>query len=460
MFKDFKKYFELFYKYSKGYKFRILVAIIFGIVANLSLLAFPIVTRFLIDIVIIQRYYGFFKFALLAIIIIFFIFFVTSLLANYQFFESFGRINIKLQTDIFKNAQSAPISFYENTSPGEISYRILTDTYVVGKSWMDYLATIPLQLIFLVAIIFMFQWHKELTLFAFLILFLQSLIVVKFRKPLLQYSYSIKEKQQQVLGYTTEHFSKIQLIRSLNMEKREQNKFFDKLFELFKTSLQGFMVNKFSSTLSMAVNNLWAFGILWYGGLQAIKGNISLGTLMAFLMFVNLLSNPIIILTEAVLSFQDVRASLRRVLAYYEEINPKVCEYEEYKKENIEISDNKIVIKNCSFSYNEKLILKKINLVIPSNSIFALVGPSGAGKSTLCKLLVRFYEPQVGEIFIGDKKIQDIPVSLLRRQVLLVLQNQYVYNGTILENITCGAENFNEKEVLIAAKKAAIDFID
>ena len=457
MSKDFGKYFKLLHKYSKGYRSQILFALVCGIIANLTLLVLPFVTRFLIDVVIFQRYYSFFKFTLLAIIILLIILFVTSLVANYLFFYSFGRININLQTDVFKNLQFAAMPFYENVPSGEISYRILTDAYVVGKSWMDYLATIPLHLVFLIAIIFMFRWHKELTMFILLILFLQSLIVVKFRKPLLHYSFRIKEKQQEILGYTTEHFSKIQLIRSLCMEKREQSKFSDKLFGLFKTSLQGFMINKLSSVLSLVVNNLWAFGILWYGGLQAIKGNISVGTLVAFLVFTNLLSQPIVILTEAVLSFQDVKASLRRVLTYYEGIIPEVIESE---KGNIEMSDSRIVIKELSFSYNENPVLKNINLEILPRSIFALVGPSGAGKSTLCKLLVRFYEPQKGEIFIGNKRIQEIPVSVLRRNVLLVLQNQYVFNGTIFENITCGLENVDEKKVLIAIKNAAIDFID
>jgi len=457
MLKDLKEYFELLFNYMRGSYLSISSAILLGIVAHVSALVIPFITRFLIDVVIGQRYYEYFKYILLISLVLLLVLLLTSLSSNYLFFKFFGRAAINLKMDIFKNLQFAPLEFYGKTPSGGISYRLLSDAQLIANSWMDCSATIPLHSIFFIAVIFMFRWHKELALFVSIILILQIIIIAKFRKPLLLYSYRVKEKNQEVLGYTVEHFSKIQLVRSLNTERKEQDKFLGKLSELLRTSLRAFMINRFSSTISLVVNNLWALGILWYGGMQVVNGGITLGTLIAFLIFANILYQPISVLATFVLSFQDIRASLRRALEY-KEIKPKIVEL----KDAIEFtpSNGKILIKDCSFGYYEDMIIKGINLEIPPQSIFALVGQSGAGKTTLCRLLVRFYDPQKGQILLDGKDIRKISLSSLRKSVLLTLQNEYVFSGTVIENVTYGSEGMDKKRVLIALKRAAIDFID
>jgi len=241
------------------------------------------------------------------------------------------------------------------------------------------------------------------------------------------------------------------------MEKKEENNFSNKLSELIKVALRNYMINQYSGTLTLVVNNFWILGILWYGGNQVVAGKMTLGTLMAFLLLSNILYKPINTIVNFFLSFQDIRASLKRILEYMT-IKPEIIESPHATK--FIPTEGRILIKNCSFTYNSKKILKNINIEIPPRSIFAIVGPTGAGKTTLCHLLVRFYDPQQGEIFLDNKNIRQISLSSLRTHILLTLQNDYVLTGTVWENITYGANDVDKKQVLLAVKKAGIDFIE
>ncbi len=458
MVKDLRKYLVFLLRYNKEKGLYILAGSGLGIIAQLCTLITPFLTKFIIDDIILGGNYQLFQYAFLISMGVLALLLITSLLSNYIIFKIFAENGVKLIVDVFKNLQFAPIKFFCNTPRGEFSYRILNDTKVIIGSWGQLLGAIPINLILIISGIVMVLWHKNLALFVFLILTLQILIIVKFRKPLLRYSFLIKEKDQELTGYTVDCFSKIELIRSLSTEKKEETRFLQKVREFIKISIKSFMFNQYSGTVVLVVNNLWSLGILWYGGTQVIKGNISLGTLMAFLLFTNILYQPISNLTNFILSFQNIRASLARILEYLE-IKPLPLE----SKEAISFipSEGRIVIKDCSFGHDERRnVLKNINLEIPPKSIFALVGHSGVGKTTLCQLLVRFYDPEEGKIFLDGKDIKDISLSSLRKSVLLTLQNDYVFNGTVWENICYGSEEVDKKQVLMAVKKAGIDFID
>ena len=457
MFKDLRKYLVFLLRYNKQDWLLILLGLGLGIIAQACTLITPFLTKFIIDDVIMGGNYQLFGLVLLVSIATFVVLLATSLLANYILFKKFASNSAKLILDVFRNLQSAPMGFFCKTPRGEISYRTLTDTEIVSGSWVDILGTIPLNLILLISGVFMVFWHRNLALFVFLILVLQVLIIIKFRKPLLRYSFLLKEKDQQISGYTVDHFHRIEIIRSLSMEKKEAERFSDKLKEFIRISIKSFMFSQYSGTVVLVVNNLWGLGILWYGGTQVIKGEITLGTLMAFLLFTNILYQPISRLTNLILSFQNIRASLTRMSEYLE-MKPLPVESE--GAISFTPPEGRVVIKDCSFGYDGRIILKNINLDIPPKSIFALVGASGVGKTTLCRLIVRFYDPEEGKILLDGKDIKDISLSSLRKSVLLTLQNDYVFNGTLWENITYGSEGVDKNQVLMAMKNAGIDFID
>ena len=457
MFEDFKKYLQILSKYTAGEGPYILAGIVLGTICQICALATPFLTRFLIDDIIGQKIYPLLLWFLLICLIILIVLFITSLGSNYILIKVFRKSGLKMRMDLFKNLQNAPLEFFGENPSGEISYRLLRDADVIEDSWSKFLVIVPFQMILLLSGLFMVLWNLNLALFVFLILCIQVFIIAKFREPLLRYSQLYKGQEQEVTGYTVEHFRKIQLIRSLSTEKKEQIKFHKKLHELVKITIRAFMFTKFSNITVTVVNNLWSFGVLWYGGGQVIAGKMTLGTLMAFLLFAGILYRPISALTNLVLSFQDIRASLKRFLEY-SNVRHKVLE--SAKSMPYTPKEGRITLKDVSFGYDNRFVLKNINLEISSNNIFVLVGRSGVGKTTLCRLMVRFYDPKQGVIYLDGKDIKDITVSSLRRSVFLMLQNDYVFTDTIWANITYGLKSVTKKEVRRAAKELGLDFID
>ena len=456
--KDVKNYFHILRHYTKGKMYKIVSGISLGTISQLCGLATPFLTRYLVDTIILSKSYTLLNLFLIISMSILLVLFVTSFVANYILIKVFKKSGLKLKLDLFKNLQYAPLEFFGETPTGEISYRLFQDAGVIETSWSNILVTIPLQIIFLFAGVFMILWQPQLALFVFFVLFLQILVIAKFRKPLLKYSEKIKAKDQEISGYAINHFQRIQLVRSLSSEKKEQNRFHKKMDGLIRLTIKEYVLRKVSQATVTVVNNLWAFGILWYGGSLVISGKMTLGTLMAFLLFANILYKPISTLTNLVLAFQDIKASLRRFLEY-SNVKPRAIE----KQNAIEYipKKGKIKFEDVSFGYKpNRLILKDVNIEIPSSSIYAFVGKSGAGKTTLCRLLVRFYDSNNGNIYIDDKNIKNLKISSLRKSVLLMLQNEYVFPGTIWENITYGSDNFTKEEVYNSAKKASLDFID
>ncbi|MGC8758290.1 MAG: ATP-binding cassette domain-containing protein, partial [Caldisericaceae bacterium] len=216
------------------------------------------------------------------------------------------------------------------------------------------------------------------------------------------------------------------------------------------------MISKFSSVLQTLISNTWSLTILFYGGMLTIYGKMTIGTLMAFMMFAGILYQPIASLTNLILSFQSTRVNLMRVKEYLE-IQPSIIEKPDAIDFTVEIGE--IKVENVSFSYGDKIVLENVKIDFPPNSITAIVGPTGSGKTTLAKLLVRFLDPIKGRILLDGVDIKDIKLTSLRKAVKLFLSNDYVFNGTLYENITYGSVDVSEDKIAWALKMASIDFI-
>ncbi|MCD6220548.1 ABC transporter ATP-binding protein [bacterium] len=450
-------YLSLLNKYIMSYWKSIVFGLVLGIVSQICTLVSPLITKFLMDFVIVGKNYSYFKPLILISIGILIILLFSSLLSSYILIKTFKQILIKLKLDIFKNLQFAPISFYKKESSGGISYRLHSDTELLVNSWKDILVQIPMQIILLISAIFMIKWNLTLALFTFIILTIQAYIIARFRNPILNYAKKVRIKNQTIRGYTVEHFRRIQLVRSLGTEKHEQGNFLKKLTELVKWEIKTFMITKFSNILQILISNIWSLSIIFYGGILVIQNKMTVGTLMAFLMFTGILYRPISSFTNLILSFQSIRVSLARVKEYLE-IKPQVIE----RPDAIDFipKEGKIVVENVSFSYDTKKVLFNISVEFPPNSITAIIGPTGSGKTTLAKLMVRFFDPDEGRILLDGVDIKDIKLSCLRKHVIFFLHENYVFNGTLYENITYGVNNVSYEELNNALKDASIDFID
>jgi ATP-binding cassette subfamily B protein len=213
------------------------------------------------------------------------------------------------------------------------------------------------------------------------------------------------------------------------------------------------MISKFSGVLQTLISNARSLTILFYGGMLVIQNKMTIGTLMAFMMFTGILYQPIAGLTNLILSFQSVRVNLMRVKEYLD-IKPYVVE----KIDAIDFipKEGKITVENVSFSYGEKPVLSNINVEFLPH---AIVGPTGSGKTTLAKLLVRFFDPNEGKIILDNVDIRDIKLDSLRKAVKLFLSENYVFNGILYENITYGTIDVSKEKIEWALEEAAVDFL-
>ncbi len=349
MLRDIRTYFEILFKYLRGEGVYVFSSIVLGMIAELSTLAPPLLTKFLVDDILAKKDPSLFSLFLIASVILLVLLLTTSVGANYLMIRSLRKGGAKLRFDLFKHLQGVSLEFFCDATSGQVSYRILHDSQVIEDSWGRVASTLPLQALLFTGGLLMLFWHWQLAIFVFLILLLQAFIIVKFRKPLLRYAELSKQLGQELTGYSVEHFRRIQLVRSMATEKLEQISFFKRLHELVKVSLRAFMINQFSGISVLVVNNLWMFGILWYGGMAVIGEEISLGTLMAFLFFANVLYRPVSAITTLLLSFQEIRASLRRYLEY---LSVKSAVIGVPSATRFHSTAGSIVIKNVFFAYN------------------------------------------------------------------------------------------------------------
>lgn len=459
MLKDIKKLCNLMFTYLKGQIHVIILGFITALIFSLVSLATPYITKFLIDIVFNDNRPDLLTPLLLVCGVVIIVMSLTGVISDFVLIKSFEKAKLKMRHNLFSKLLRGPINFLSEQRSGEIYYRIFSDTESIQGFFITLLINVPLNILFAIIIgIIMVKWHVKMAGFVFLILFLQIFVIVFFHKPLLSLAFLQKSKMQSLSGFTVERFRNIQLIRSLNTEDKELDNLNEELNSLKDINIKSFMLGKISSLSVTLINNIWSFGILWYGGKLVLAGQISLGTLMAFLLISGMLYPRIASLTNSVLSFQEVRASLYRFFEYHQ-VAPTVIE--DSNARQLIIDKGIVTLNNVTFSYlPNRPVLKGINAIFQNNSITAIVGRSGAGKSTIARLLIRMYDPLQGNIFVDNTNIKDVTLKSLQQNIGYLVQGEFTFRGTIWDNICYGLNSYTEEQIISAVKKAHIyDFL-
>lgn len=459
MWKDLLTLWKLTKTYLEGKTGAILTGLFTALIFSLAGLATPYITKFLIDVI----FYGARGDLLLPLLLVCAAILVTmsltGIVSEYVLINTFERAKLLMRQDLFGRLQKAPLNFLSLQRSGELNYRLFGDTETIQGFLSRLLIGLPIDLLFIVIIAaIMIDWHLQMAFFVFLVLGLQVFVITGFQKPLLNYALLQKGKAQFLSGFVVERFRNVQLTRTLNAEAMEAGNFKAGLGELMGINVKAFMLGKISELSVLLVNNIWSFGILWYGGTLVLAGQITLGTLMAFLLIAGMLYPRISSVSYTVLSFQDVRASLYRFLEYYR-VQPAVSELPGAGV--LSLKEGEVVYEHVRFGYTpENAVLNGLNLTFKPGIVTAVVGKSGAGKSTLAKLLVRLYDPWDGRILIDGADIRQVTLESLRGSIGYVVQGEYMFSGTIWDNICYGVSFAGEEEVIAAVRKAgAYEFI-
>jgi ABC-type bacteriocin/lantibiotic exporter with double-glycine peptidase domain len=421
-----------------------------------SLLSFPqpLITRYLIDHVILSR-----QLALLAgaIFLLAGITLTEKLLNVFQqfYFTRFEQeVILDIQQSLLDHVLRLPKSFFDANQTGYLMSRLSSD--VQGLRWffsstIVYIFSNCLRFIGGIAFLIYLEWR--LAIGVLVVLPALVFFIRYFSKKIHILSRQSMEQHAKVSGQFQESLSSISLIKSFSSEMRTVGRLISESRKAFQISLEQSTVGSVAHLIISSTPGIARVFVLALGAYWVIKGEWTLGSLFAFQAYLGYVFGPAQYLATANLDLQDARASLERVSALFD----IVPEENVGKGRTIEKLTGEIEFRNVSFSYDSREpVLKDISFHVRPGERIAIVGPSGVGKTTLLSVILRFYKPTSGEIYFDGGAASEFDVRKLRQRIGYVSQNPVLLSGTIIENLRYGHPNANEDEVFRAAQGADI----
>lgn len=382
----------------------------------------------------------------------------TSLLTYMQQYiiASVGEnLTLSLRRDISKKINRLPLSYFDSHQTGEIMSKVTNDlekvSLVMQVGFMQFITSCLTIILTIIAMVIL---NPKLTLLVLIFVGI-SAIATNFVSSLSQRYYAENfAAMDELSGKIEEVYSGNRIIKVFNQQS-------DTIKDVSILNKNQFEANRKAQFVDFAIypiirvlNQLGFVATATVGGIMAINGQISLGGIQAFLQYVNQVSEPVTQASYVIMSLQSAIAGAERVFEFLDE--------EEEVKDNafskLTVSKGSVKFKNVKFGYTpDRTLIKNLNLEVKPNEMVAIVGPTGGGKSTLINLIMRFYELNGGLISIDGVNITEISRSELRRQIGMVLQDTWLFEGTIAENIAYGKMDAAREEIIAAAKAACCD---
>ena len=447
--------FKFLFQYLFRYK-SFLIQLAIGLLASSLLnLIFPFLTQSIVDVGIQNQNIHFIYLILFAMLFVFAGRTGLELIRSWILLHLSTRINISLISDFFIKLMNLPISFFDVRMTGDIMQRI-NDHRRIEKI----LTTSSLNVLFSVinmfvmgAVLAYFNLQIFLVFFAGSVLYFGWIVLFLKRREALDYKRfaEVSNEQSKVM----ELINGMQEIKLHNAEKQKRWGWEYVQARLFRVSIKGLVLEQTQTIGSSIINELKNIFIIFLSAKLVIDGSITLGMMLAISAIVGSLNGPITQLIEFVRELQDAKISLARL----SEIHEKEDEVQQEINQTNEVPQNvDIEIKNLSFRYlgSDVPVLDNLNLIIPCNKVTAIVGVSGSGKTTLMKLLLKFYEPEKGEVLIGNSQLKNISQSAWRSNIGAVMQEGFIFSDTIANNIAFGVDKIDKEKLLYAADVANI----
>lgn len=364
------------------------------------------------------------------------------------------KMQAQMRADMFRHLQKLPYSYYDGEETGKIMSRMTNDLMNVSELAHHGPENLLISGVMIIAS-FVYLWSLEwrLTLIIFACVPILVTVSALCRRHMRNAFTERRAGVAQINASLESSISGIRVTKAFTNSKKENEKFDGSNAVFVSASKKAYraMATFFSST--SFVTDIFNVIILIAGGVFLYNGNISFGDYATFIVSVNLFIGPVTTLIQFMEQWQDGVTGFERFLEVMD------AEPEKDKEEATELTVKKgeIVLDHVKFGYDEsKGIVKDLSLTIKAGEKVALVGPSGGGKTTLCHLIPRFYEIDEGAIRIDGVEIGSVTLESLRRQIGIVQQDVFLFNGTIRENILYGRLDASEEEMIEAAKRANI----
>jgi len=452
--------FGLLSRYVFKYKAFLWQLVIGLLAASLLQLIFPFLTQSVVDVGIENQDIHFVYLILFAQLALFLGRTSIEVIRSWILLHLSTRINISLVSDFFIKLMSLPIAFFDTRMTGDILQRI-NDHRRIERILTTSSLNVLFSTVNLVVFSFVLAYYNILLFGIFLLgsvfYFLWIVIFLKKRKDLDYKRFSeVSQEQSKVI----ELVNGMQEIKLHNAEKQKRWSWEFVQARLFKVSIEALALEQYQSVGSGFINELKNILITVLSAKLVIDGEITLGMMLAVSYIVGQLNSPIAQLINFIREVQDAKISLDRL----SEIHQKEDEEPKEERRITDVpTDEDINLSKVSFRYigSDQMVLKDLDLNIPANKVTAIVGVSGSGKTTLMKLLLKFYEPNEGEMKLGNHNLKQISQKAWRHECGVVMQEGYVFNDTIANNIAVGESYVDKKKLAHAVTVANIkDFIE
>lgn len=448
-------------KYLKPYKTKFGIGMIFLILSSLTGLAFPILIKMMVDLAqdIPPKYnlpqtingIGYLAFAIL---------FIQSFVSFFRirlFVEVAEKSLADIRRDTYFKMITLPMNFFANRRVGELNSRISADLSQIQDTITTTIAEMIRQIILLIGgISILIYVSGKLTLFLLCILPIIVIAGVFFGKAIRRVSRNAQDKLAESNTIVEETLQGISNVKAFVNESYEANRYDKSLREVVKIALKG--ANYRGGFASFIIFCIFGaiMGVIWYGALLVQQGNLSVGDLLAYMLYSVFVGAAMGSFPELYANVQKAIGASERVLEILQEENELISIHQK-ENETKEIIKGDLIFEDIHFDYPSRkdiTVLDGVSFSAKAGEKIAIVGPSGAGKSTIASLILRFYHPQQGKIIFDGKPANDFSLTDIRNQVAIVPQDVILFGGTIRENIAYGKLKATEEEIVAAAIKA------
>lgn len=378
-----------------------------------------------------------------------------------------AKVTYKLREDVNERLHSMPLSYYDRHSQGDILSRITNDIDTITQTLNQSLTQIITSVVTLIGItIMMLTISWQLTVVTILSLPVSMIVVVMIMKKSQVHFKNQQKSLGDVNGHVEETLANHTIVKAYNKEESSIKKFNTYSDTLYESAWKANFLSSLIMPVTMFIGNISYVIICILGGYYAVKGSMTVGGIQAFIQYVRTFNQPISQLASISNTLQLTAAATERVF----EIIDETGEVEDRKdaidvaftKENAtdtkKYFDGAVSFNHVDFGYDEsKMIINDFTTTVKPGQKVAIVGPTGAGKTTMIKLLMRFYDVNSGNIEIDGIDIRNIKRDQLRKLFGIVLQDTWLFNGSIMENIRYGNLSATDEEVIETAKDAQVD---
>ena len=434
----------------------VLVGLLLIVIRSLSGLILPWQSKVLLDKVVPNKDYALLYQMVGIVVVAITVQAVSSFLLTRILSVQAQYLISELRAQVQKKVLSLPISFFDNTKSGALVSRIMSDVEGVR----NLIGTGLVQLVggtftAIVSLIILIKLNAWMTLFVFVPLSIFAIIALKAFKYIRPIFRKRGKINAEVKGRLTETLAGVRVIKAFNAEKQEEEVFekgVDLLFQNVKKSLTATALMTSSSTFLIGIATT---GIMGIGGYFMILGEMTTGDFLFFTLVLGFMIAPIVQMSNIGSQLTEALAGLDRT----EELMQLATE-DDYENRTLELPNFKgdLEFKDVSFAYQEnKNVLHNISFKAPSGSVIALVGSSGSGKSTIAGLSATFLNPNSGEITIDGKNIAEVKLNSFRKNLGVVLQDEFLFEGSIRENILFPRPNATEAQLQFAVKSAYVN---